>query len=52
MDVYWSIDVCGWVRCPAPPDALATPWARDEPQPQRLEPVPEQRTGQTAPAPA
>jgi hypothetical protein len=26
--VYWSVQVCGWVASPAAPDALATPWSR------------------------
>ena len=27
MDVYWSIERCGWVPCKGPADPLATPWS-------------------------
>lgn len=38
MDVYWSIERCGWVPCRGPADPLATPWSvaaepEDEPGP-------------------
>jgi hypothetical protein len=24
---YWSVERCGWERCPSAPDALVTPWS-------------------------
>jgi hypothetical protein len=27
VDVYWSVQQCGWVPCPARPDPLTTPWS-------------------------
>lgn len=39
MDVYWSIERCGWVPCRGPRDSLGTPWWRVEREPER-EPEP------------
>jgi hypothetical protein len=52
MDVYWSIERCGWVPCRAPADPLATPWsvaAAPAPEPEPVPDLPHQRP--TGPVP-
>ena len=36
MDMYWSIDRCGWAPCEGRHDVVATPWSvrDDEPDDQ------------------
>lgn len=45
MDVYWSIERCGWVPCRGPQDPLATPWSvpSAEPAPGPVPDLPHQR---------
>ena len=50
MDVYWSIERCGWVPSRGPQDPLATPWslaAAPEPEAVPVPDLPVQR--ETAP---
>ena len=54
MDVYWSIERCGWAPCHGRHDALATPWSVRDDEPD-LGPVPDlplQRDAAPAPAEA
>jgi hypothetical protein len=52
MDVYWSIERCGWVPCDGRHDLIGTAWSvRDEdPEPVPAPDLPLQR--EAAPAPA
>ena len=52
MDVYWSIERCGWVPCRGPVDPLATPWglaATPAPEPDPVPDLPHQRAVRPAP---
>ena len=44
MDVYWSIERCGWVPSRGPQDPLATPWSlASEPEQAPAPDLPHQR---------
>ena len=51
MDVYWSVERCGWVPCQGPAEPPATTWTveaealqvGDLPQQRSDEPVPVER---------
>lgn len=47
-DVYWSIEHCGWVRCPRYGDPLRA--ERPEPEVLLQEVLPVQRTDEQVPA--
>ncbi len=51
MDVYWSIEHCGWVPCRGPADPLATTWPVEaEPEAAPVAEVPQQRVDTAVPA--
>lgn len=51
MDVYWSIERCGWVPCTGSPDPLATTWpVTAEPEAPPVPEVPQQRSDAQVPA--
>ena len=51
MDVYWSIERCGWVPCHGAVEPVATTWERDESRsPAPVPELPRQRADQQVPA--
>lgn len=48
MDVYWSVQLCGWTRCPAAPDPLATPWSAREVEPELIHVPPPRQAAEEA----
>ena len=50
MDVYWSVERCGWVPSRGPQDPLATPWSLPdtEAEPGPVPDLPLQRAEQPA----
>jgi hypothetical protein len=51
VDVYWSIERCGWVPCRGPADPVATTWPLEaEPEVATIPELPQQRSDAKAPA--
>ena len=50
MDVYWSIEHCGWVPCTGPAEPQATTWLVPQPEARPVPDLPQQRLDEQVPA--